>query len=720
MPNFETLAFALKQNNPEPNLELVKKAYDFSEKAHTGQKRKSGERYFDHPIEVATILAEHRMDEEIVATALLHDVVEDTLVNLDEIEKNFGKEISEMVDGVTKLSKVSFRSKDVRQSESFRKMLLAMAKDIRVIIVKLVDRLHNMRTLEHMSEMQQMQVAQETLDIYAPLANRLGISWLKIELEDLSFKFLRPIAYEKVKEQVFSSKIEHDKFIDRVKTMLKEKMQQENISCDVSGRRKHLYSLFKKMESRNLEYEQINDLLAFRIVVDTVPKCYEVLGYIHSLWKPVPGRFKDFIALPKGNLYRSLHTTVIGPQGERIEIQIRTKEMHEIAEEGIAAHWSYKSQNHAQKKEVEQFKWLRQMVEWQQDLPDSHEFIETVKIDLFAGEVYVFTPQGEVLEFPRGSTPVDFAFRVHSQVGEHCKGAKANGRMVPLKYKLQNGDTLEIITDKNSHPSKDWLKFVMTSSAKSKIRSYIKKQERDTAKTIGRDILIREYKKVHENFDSHSKSDLFQKEMVHMGYGSIEEILIDVGYGKLHPEQLIDKTISKDKPKSTLKRASKLVEKVTSAVIKKKEFSPIQVGGADGVLVRFGKCCSPIHGDNILGFVTLGRGITVHKTDCPKILETDNKRKIEVVWSTNTPTLRVAKIKILSSNKQGNLAKISEQITKQGGDVTNASIKTTQDEKAVLIFDINISNALQLNKLISEIQKIPGIISVERIKSLKE
>ncbi len=712
----ENLIAELKKVRPTANLTLISKAYELSKKAHEGQKRKSGEPYFAHPVEVAHILASHWMDEETIATGLLHDVVEDTLISLGTLEKEFGKEIAELVDGVTKLSQISFRSKDVRQSESFRKMLLAMAQDIRVIIVKLADRLHNMRTLEHMSEMRQQAIAQETLDIYAPLANRLGISWLKSELEDLALKFLKPVIYQKLLEKVQSSQVNRDRFIAKVISFIGEKVKAAKIPCEITGRHKHLYSIFKKMETRDLEFDQINDILAFRIIVDGLSQCYEVLGHIHSIWKPVPGRFKDYIALPKANMYQSLHTTVIGPDGERVEIQIRTWQMHRVAEEGVAAHWIYKeSGGIAKKKDIEQFKWLRHMLEWQQDLTDSHEFIETVKIDLFADEVYVFSPKGDVLELPRGATPIDFAYRVHTEVGHHCRGAKINGKIVPLKYKLQNGDTVEILTDPQAHPSKDWLKIAVTSKAKSKIRIFIKKNERDTGRAVGKEILAREFRKFGENYERLLSSGALKTAAIELGFEEYDDLLLAIGYGTISPHTIVEHLLSPEKYNEFTRKQPSLLKNIASKFLPKQS-SPIKVGGMDDVMMRYGKCCDPLPGDSILGFVTRGRGVTVHKTNCYKILEIDSARKVDVEWTENGKSLRSVRIKIVSVDTPGILADISKLITKGGGNISHASITTTRDRKAVNTFDVDISNLSQLNALIRSIEKLKGIISVERIK----
>ncbi|HLG20290.1 MAG TPA: bifunctional (p)ppGpp synthetase/guanosine-3',5'-bis(diphosphate) 3'-pyrophosphohydrolase [Bdellovibrionota bacterium] len=705
-----------KKYNADEDLTLIREAYEFSRKAHEGQKRKSGDPYFTHPSEVAKILSTHRLDAETIATGLLHDVVEDTLVTIEEVRKKFGPNVAQLVDGVTKLSKVSFGSKDVRQAESFRKMLLAMAHDIRVIVVKLADRLHNMRTLRHMPEMRQLVIAQETLDIYAPLANRLGIAWIKLELEELSFKALRPVIYETISKQLQTTAAERDRYIAHVIQLIGQKMKAEGVRCEVSGRAKHSYSIYKKMESRNIEFEQVADILAFRIIVDSMPQCYEVLGHIHTLWKPVPGRFKDYIALPKANLYQSLHTTVTGPEGQRIEVQIRTREMHQVAEDGIAAHWIYKTGEGTEKNDLQRFGWLRQMIDWEQDTKDSHEFIETVKLDLFADEVFVFTPRGEVYNFPRGATPIDFAYRVHTEVGHHCHGARINGRMVPLKYKLQNGDRVEILTSDTAKPSKDWLKIAITSKAKSKVRGVIKKEERDTGRAVGREILEKELKKFGENYEKLLASGKIKPNLAVAGYHSLDELLLALGYGKVVAADVISHFIAPDKLKGKEVATPSIIRSIISKVTPKQP-SGIKVGGLDNVMVRYGKCCDPLPGDPILGFVTRGRGVTVHRTDCYKVLEVDSARRVDVEWSKNGQAVRNVKIKVVSVDSPGILADISKAISLKGGNISHASIRTTEDRKAINTFDVDVTDTSQLYSMMRSIEKLRGILSVERVKA---
>src|SRR5712691_3915456 len=528
---------------PEADLDLIKKAYVYSAKVHQGQIRKSGEPYLIHPLEVAGLLAELKLDEASIVAGLLHDTIEDTLAKPEEIRELFGPEVLALVEGVTKLGSfpIPTATHEEKQAENLRKMLVAMAKDIRVILVKLADRTHNMRTLEHMKPESQKRIAQETLDIYAPLANRLGIQWIKIELEDLAFRYLKSGEYADVEKQLEESHKDRQKFIADVVELLETKLKEAGLESQVEGRPKHLYSIWKKMRKNGLSsVTQLHDIVAFRLILKTVPACYEALGLIHSLWKPVPGRFKDYVAIPKPNMYQSLHTTVIGPSGERIEIQMRTEEMHRIAEEGIAAHWAYKEGSKGGKDE-QKFAWLRQLMEWQQDLKDPREFLETVKVDLFQDEVFVFTPKGDVKSLPLGSTPVDFAYTVHSEVGAHCVGAKVNGKIVPLRYKLKNGDSVEILTSPNARPNKDWLSFVKTSRAQAKIRNFIKQQQRERSIDIGRDLLEREFKRFDLNFTKIVKTSDFLKAANEMGHSRADDLVSAVGYGKLSPANILNR-----------------------------------------------------------------------------------------------------------------------------------------------------------------------------------
>ncbi len=712
--------------HPNADIKLIQKAYIFSEKAHEGQIRRSGEPYISHPLSVAGILADLKLDLDTIATGLLHDTVEDTHATIEDIRSEFGDTIAMLVDGVTKISKMKFKTSTERQGENIRKMIVAMGKDVRVILVKLADRLHNMRTLNHMPYEKQARIAQETLEIYCPLASRMGISSLKIELEDLSFRYLRPDMFYQLKQKVEKREKDQANYIEDVKRMITREMDKSGFkSFDVQGRSKHLWSIYRKMQSRNIDYEQVYDVLAFRVLVDTVSQCYEALGLMHSLWKPIPGRFKDFIAMPKANNYQSLHTTVMGPGGERIEIQIRTKEMHLVAERGIAAHWRYKERGRQITEETaDQFNWLKELVSLHQQVGNSDEFLDTVKTDLFESEIYVFTPKGEVREFPEGATPIDFAFSVHTELGNRCIGARVNGRMVPLKYQLQNGDVVEVLTSKTQSPSKDWLKYCVTNKAKTKIRAFVKEEQRKRSLGLGKELLEREFRKFGAPSAKYLKGELFEKFKKDQGIHDDEEVVVRVGYGKLEPRLLVEKLApdllnapadeAKEKDKGTF--LQNVLKSATQKV--KKTGSLIAVSGMDDVLVHYARCCNPIPGDAIVGFITRGRGITVHRTDCRKAFEFDQMRRVDVDWtspSADTGRERIVRVRVISQDTPGLLKSMSEAFATQGINIHNAQVRTTRDKKAVAIFEVGVKNTQQLNQVIFDMQKIKGVIGVSRL-----
>lgn len=714
--------------HPEPDLDIIKKAYVYSAKVHQGQVRKSGEPYLIHPLEVAGLLAQLRLDEASVVAGLLHDTVEDTLATIEEVRELFGDEVALIVDGVTKLSKFSAPqalSQEEKQAENFRKMLVAMAQDIRVILVKLADRTHNMRTLDHMSEEKQARIAQETLDIYAPLANRLGISWVKTELEDLSFKYLKPKDFAELEQLVSRKKKEREKYIEDVIALIAAQLKEASITAEVGGRFKHFYSIYKKMRSQGIEFEQVPDVIAFRIITNELSQCYAALGLIHQMWKPVPGRFKDFIAIPKPNMYQSLHTTVIGPLSERIEIQIRTEEMHRIAEEGIAAHWAYKEGKSALTRDDEKFAWLRQLLEWQQDLKDPKEFLDTVKVDLFADEVFVFTPKGDVKSLPRGATPVDFAYGIHSAVGERCVGAKVNGKIVPLRYKLKNGDQVEVLTSPQAHPSKDWLTFVKTGRAQQKIRAFTKQQQRDKSLLLGRELSDRELKRFGLTLNKVVKSGDLKPMCETLGYRTEEDLLVAVGYGKVQPSQLVERLLPperveevREQPAREISSSTGIFQTVTEIakkVVGKRSTNGVLIGGIDDVLVRYGRCCNPVPGDPIVGFITRGRGVTVHTVACDKALATDPERRIEVSWDVRSDYKRPVTLRVLTVDRPGLLADMSQIFSKRGVNISQANCRATGDDRAVNTFEVVISDLKQLTELMRSIEKLTGVYSVERI-----
>jgi GTP pyrophosphokinase len=702
------------------NLDLLRKAHDFALKAHAGQVRRSGDPYIVHPLAVTKIIAELRLDVPSLCAGLLHDTVEDTITTIEAVENLFGEEVAQIVDGVTKLSKIQFSNKEERQAENFRKMIVAMAKDIRVLLVKLADRTHNMRTLEHMVPHKQEQIAQETLDIYAPLANRLGIQWMKVELEDLSFRYLNPEAYRAIADKLKKKRREREKYIEEVIEILRNELSQYGLPGEVSGRPKHFYSIWRKQQDQGLEFEQIHDLVAFRIILDTVPQCYEVLGIIHNLWKPIPGRFKDYIALPKPNLYQSLHTTAIGHKGERVEVQIRTHEMHRVAENGIAAHWVYKEDKAVPGPDEERFAWLRQLMEWQMELTDPTEFLETVRVDLFSDEVYVFTPKGDVVALPRESTPVDFAFAIHTEVGNRCVGAKVNGRLVPLRYHLRNGDTLEVLTSPKQRPSKDWLKFAKTSRARAKIRHHVRIEERARSRELGLELLDKELRRYDLSYAKLERTGKLEEVCKAMKVQTGDELLIEIGYGKIEPRHVAERAVPPERfaqPAAEEPKKPGLIAKIIRRVTGTSGSQGIKVQGLDDVLVRFGKCCNPVPGDEIVGFITRGRGITVHTKVCEKGLDTDPARRLQVTWDLGTKCPRTVAVKVITVDKPGLLASMSQAFAEAGINITEANCRTTEDHRAVNTFEVTINDLKQLKGAMKRLEQIDGVVSVERVRA---
>jgi GTP pyrophosphokinase len=716
----EDLCERIRSYFPNADMSLIERAFHFSENAHKGQFRRSGEPYFSHPLSVAGILADLHLDLDSIITGLLHDTVEDTHASLEDVRREFGDTVATLVDGVTKISQIKFKNSHEKQGENIRKMIVAMGKDVRVVLVKLADRLHNMRTLHFMPFEKQERIAIETLEIYCPLAGRMGINRLKIELEDLCFRYYRPDVYYDLVQKVKRSESEQGRYIAEVKMLIARELQKVGFHYEVYGRSKHLWSIYKKMQSRNIDYEQVYDVLAFRVLVDTVGDCYAVLGVVHSLWKPIPGRFKDFIAMPKTNNYQSLHTTVIGPGGERIEIQIRTREMHSVAERGIAAHWNYKERGKLNQASVNQANWLRDLVSWHQQVRTPEEFLDSVKTDLFETEIYVFTPNGDVREFPEGATPLDFAYAIHTDLGNSCTGARVNGKMVPLKYQLHNGDTVEIMTSKTQQPSKDWLKWVVTNKAKSKIRVFVKEEQRRRSILIGKELVEKEFRKFGANAQKYFKGDIFEQFMKDFGFHHPDDVLVAVGYGKLETKTIIERLLpEQDKVKEVSETKSFMQRVLRGAVTKtKKSGSLISVDGMDDVLVHYARCCHPIPGDPIMGFISRGRGISIHRADCQKVFEMDQDRRVDVSWNTkgaDAPTERVVRVRIVAHDVPGLLKSMSEAFTIKGINIQSAQIRTTKDKKAVCNFEISVRDATQLNDAIFEIQKIKGIIGVARV-----
>ncbi|SHJ23895.1 RelA/SpoT family protein [Lutispora thermophila] len=712
----------IKKYNPTGDFEIIYKAYEFALNAHQGQKRVSGEDYIIHPTAVAEILADLNMDNLTIAAGMLHDVVEDTKYDYNDIKLLFGDEVAMLVDGVTKLGKLEYRTKEEQQAENLRKMFIAMARDIRVILIKLADRLHNLRTLKYMSKEKQYEKAKETLEIYAPIAHRLGIYKIKWEMEDLALRYIDPEGYYDLVEKVAKKRKEREEYINYVIETLKNKNKEMGIDVQIEGRPKNFYSIYKKMFQQNKTFEQIFDLTAIRVIVDTVKDCYGVLGIVHTLWKPIPGRFKDYIAMPKPNMYQSLHTTVIGPAGEPIEVQIRTWEMHRTSEYGIAAHWKYKEGRTSQNDFDEKLKWLRQMLEWQNEVKDTKEFMETLKIDLVIDEVYVFTPKGDVIDLPVDSSPIDFAYKIHSAIGNKCVGAKINGKIVPLDYKLQNGDIVEIITSANSNgPSRDWLKIVKSSQAKNKIRQWFKKEKREENIQKGKDILDKEIKRLGSSLSIAIKSEWLETVYKKIGLNSLDDLYASLGYGGLTLNQVmmrLKEEIRKNQ-KIDIKDEELLDKQLEKPIRKKKRLNTgVKVKGVDNILVRFSKCCNPVPGDEILGYITKGRGVSIHRRDCPNAADLlkDTDRLIEVEWNTQSTVSYNADVQVRANDRQGLLAEITSIINESKINIVSFYSRTSKDKAANINFVLEINDIDQLNRLIRKLRRIEGVIDVFRAK----
>ena len=729
---YKELINSVLKYHPSTDISMIEKAYKVASEAHEGQKRKSGEPYIIHPLCVAIILADLELDKETIVAGLLHDAVEDTWMTYEEVEKEFGSEVALLVDGVTKLGQLSYSADKVEvQAENLRKMFLAMAKDIRVILIKLADRLHNMRTLQYMRPEKQQEKARETMDIYAPIAMRLGISKIKVELDDLSLKYLKPDVYYDLVHKVALRKSEREQFVGAIVKEVKKHMDDANIKAQVDGRVKHFFSIYKKMVNQDKTIDQIYDLFAVRILVDTVKDCYAALGVIHEMYKPIPGRFKDYIAMPKPNMYQSLHTTLIGPNGQPFEIQIRTYEMHRTAEYGIAAHWKYKESSDGKvpvgKSEEEKLNWLRQILEWQRDMSDNKEFMSLLKndLDLFADSVYCFTPQGDVKTLPSGSTPVDFAYSVHSAVGNKMVGARVNGKLVPIEYEIKNGDRIEIITSQNSQgPSRDWLKLVKSTQAKNKINQWFKKELKEDNILKGKEMLAQYARAKGFKIANYTKTQYLEAVLRKYGFRDWDSVLAAIGHGGLKEGQVFNKLVEaydKENKKNltdeqVLEAASETQEKLHIA----KSKSGIVVKGIHDVAVRFSKCCNPIPGDEIVGFVTRGRGITIHRTDCVNVLnmsETDRTRLIEAEWQqpdTKEKEKYTAEIQVYANNRTGLLVDLSKIFTERKIDLRSINSRTSKQEKATISMSFEIGSKEELRSLIEKIRQVESVLDVER------
>ena len=724
----------IKKYAPNADVTPVIKAYELVKSAHAVVFRKSGEPYIIHPIAVANILADLELDMEVIAAGLLHDVVEDTPYTYEDITELFGKDIADLVDGVTKLGKIKYQTKEESQAENLRKMFLAMAKDIRVILIKLADRLHNMRTLKFMPEEKAKYKAKETLEIYGGIAHRIGISKIKWELEDLALKYIDPEGYRELSDKITMKRSQRQEYIDKIVHLLEEKFKEVDINCEVSGRPKHFYSIYKKMKKKNKTFEEIYDLTAVRIIVDTVKDCYAVLGMVHTMWIPMPGRFKDYIAMPKPNLYQSLHTTVIGPDGEPVEIQIRTHEMHEIAENGIAAHWKYKEgiTGNQDAKMEQKLKWLRQMMEWEKDVQDPHEFLDALKDDVFNSQVYVFTPKGDVIELPAGSTPIDFAYRVHTNVGNKCTGAKINGKIVPINYKLQNGEIVEVITSSNSTgPSRDWLNIVQTPTARNRIRQWFKKERREENIERGTDILEKEFKRYNIPYKNSSIQKFLNQVAKKFNQPTLEDLIATIGYGGIATSQVMPKVRDfynkevnrQEKEKRMQEKEDKIKKNFDEheyAKKRKKKDNGITVKGLDNILVRFAKCCNPLPGDDIVGYITKGRGVAIHRRDCTNIKLDDEflqNRLVEVEWNNPEKSKFEGEVKIIAVDRVGLLNDIIHVVSMEKLSISGINCRVLKDNTANISLLVEVNDISELKQLMKKIKSIPGVDDVSRMRN---
>ena len=707
----------IESYNPDVDKELITRAYDLAEKMHEGQFRSSGEPYFIHPVAVANILADLNMDDETIVAGLLHDVIEDTEVTDEELTEIFGEEITLLVEGVTKLNKIYYKSKQENQAENLRKMVLAMSKDIRVIIVKLADRLHNMRTLEYMERTKQIEKATETLEIYAPLAHRLGISTVKWELEDLSLRYLEPKIYYDLVEKVKLKRRERESFIQDIISVLNLAMEELGIIGEISGRPKSIYSIYRKMYQQGKAFEEIFDLSAVRVITDSVKSCYGVLGAVHTLWKPIPGRFKDYIAMPKPNLYQSLHTTVIGPRGEIFEVQIRTYEMHRTAEYGIAAHWKYKEGTSGKKSSLdEKLAWIRELMEWQKDMSDSREFINSFKENFTSDEVFVFSPKGDVIELREGSTPIDFAYRVHSAVGNKCVGAKVDGRIVPLTYKLKTGNIVEILTSTTSSgPSMDWLKIVQTSQARQKIKQYFKKKERDSNIVKGRDMLEKEVRKQGYTFNEILKEDWLNNVMERMKFNSLDDMYASIGFGTTALTQIMPKLKELHREYYKTDEIEEEKHDVELKNIPESSEHGIVLKGVDNIQIKIAKCCNPVPGDDIVGYITRGRGVSVHRRDCSNIANIDPNRLIDVYWDADDESTYNVEIQIIAFDRFGYLANLTSKISELGTDTKGMNVIKNKDKTYTINIIVEVSHTQQVKDILQALRSIKGTLDVYRV-----
>ncbi|MEJ2183035.1 MAG: bifunctional (p)ppGpp synthetase/guanosine-3',5'-bis(diphosphate) 3'-pyrophosphohydrolase [Nitrospirota bacterium] len=704
----EDLCRKVRSYNSAADTEFIKRAYWFASEAHGLQNRQDGSPYMKHPLEVASILADMRMDVATIAAGVLHDTIEDTYIHTEDIRKRFGYDLAFLVDALTKLSRMEYKSKEVAQAESFRKMLLSMSEDVRVILIKFADRLHNMRTLRHLPENKRHRIATETLEIYAPLANRLGMGQLRTEFEDLSFRFLLPNLHNELVRKVRKMREEHEGYIKALAAAIEKHLAEEGIPGAVQGRVKHYYGIYQKMQRQGIPFEQVHDVLGLRIITDTKANCYAVLGLVHGLWKPIPGKFKDYIGVPKSNMYRSLHTTAIAPGGERVEIQIRTEEMHRVAEEGIAAHWKYKERSTSERKDEDYVAWLRELVQVQKEegSDDARAFLEAVKSEVVPDVIYVFTPKGDIKELPLGSTPVDFAYAIHTEVGHKCVGARVNGRMVPLRHQLASGNTVDVITSQTHKPSRDWLKFVVTTRAKNRIKQWFKTEERAQSIELGTRLLEDELKK--HNLPGALMKDNKALEEVARSFSlrSVDDLLASLGYGKVSAHQVVNRL----QPDQAVQEGPRITRQ-------KKEIKGITIKGVDDVLYHTAKCCFPVPGDDLLGFITRGKGVAVHRSDCPNLerLAVDEARLIEVDWKPNPDVTSYARVVANTVDKPGIIAELSAVMSAQKVNISHLEATTSsQDRRARLVFVLEVRDKRQLLHILRQVVQMDGVLNVRR------
>ncbi len=696
------------------DVELIRSAYELAAEAHAGQRRASGEPYVNHAVQVATILASLRLDTATIVAGLVHDAVEDTAVSLSDLRSKFGEEVTNLVDGVTKIGKVEFRSSTEQQMENYRKLLLSMAEDARVILIKLADRLHNMRTLEHLPLGKQKRIALETREIYAPLAHRLGIAQVRWELEDLAFKFVEPAEFEELRRKIQQRRRERERQVIEMQRPLEEALAASGIPAEVTGRSKHLWSIYRKMERRAKPYEEIYDLMAMRVITDSIQNCYAALGVIHSRWTPIPERFHDYIATPKSNMYRSIHTTVFGPAGRRYEIQIRTEEMHRTAEYGIASHWRYKEGSQAKQNEVDDaLTWFRQVLEWQQDTREPEEFMEFLRMDLFQGEMFVFTPRGEIRQLPVGATPIDFAFAVHTEVGMHCAGARVNGRIAPLSRELKNGDTVEIITNPKQWPNRDWLAFVKTARARGRIKQWIRKQEYESAVDLGHEFLDREIRKLRRELPDAARLAKAAKDL---GQKDFEHVYEGLGRGDVGANEIL-KALYPDHDPGAEPRLPTALEKLAEKL--RMSGRGVRIQGMENLMVRYSQCCQPVPGDNVIGYITRGHGVSIHRADCPNVLGLDRERRMEIEWMAEKGDRFMVKLFLQGTDRRGLLSDVAKAISDTGTNIQHADMRAA-DGGMSGAFVVEVQDLPHLRKVMKAVSSVKGVLRVERRESFEE